>query len=228
MYMQAVILAAGRGTRMGDLTVVVPKPMLEVAGKNLLEHKLESLPAEVDEIIFVVSGKGTLIEKHFGHEYKGRAIRYAIQNPLNGTAGALWAAQSLLRGPFLIMAGDDLYSPETFAQAIAHPWSVMTALFSIRGRKINAIVPNDAGNLDHIAFDLEIKDTPAHIDALLYHLDTDIFNYEPVSIPGSSEFGLPHTVAVAARDIPIRVLTADFWLQLNTPEDLEKAKAIIK
>ena len=63
--MQAVILSAGRGTRMGVLTDSMPKPMLTVLGKTLLEHKFDILPSEVDEIILIVGNMGGLIQKHF-------------------------------------------------------------------------------------------------------------------------------------------------------------------
>ena len=52
--MKAVILAAGKGTRMGDLSLETPKPMLKVLGKTLLEHKLDSLPDVIDEVVITV------------------------------------------------------------------------------------------------------------------------------------------------------------------------------
>ena len=52
--MFTVILAAGKGTRMGDLAKETPKPMLRVLGKTLLEHKLEMLPESITDVIIVV------------------------------------------------------------------------------------------------------------------------------------------------------------------------------
>ena len=56
--MQAVILAAGEGKRMRPLTLERPKPLIEVAGRPILEHIIDALPREVDEIILVVGYKG--------------------------------------------------------------------------------------------------------------------------------------------------------------------------
>src|SRR3989338_10703547 len=90
---QAVILAAGKGTRMLPLTETRPKPMQMVAGKNLIEWKLEALPDAVSDVIIVIGHQGELIKEYFGDSWKGRLIRYATQKELNGTAGALWAAR---------------------------------------------------------------------------------------------------------------------------------------
>ena len=59
--MQAVILAAGRGVRMGKLTENTPKPMLSLFGKPMLEWKLEMLPRVIDEVIFVIGYYGSQI-----------------------------------------------------------------------------------------------------------------------------------------------------------------------
>ena len=72
--MQAVILAAGHGTRMDELTTAVPKPMLEVAGKPLLEYKLDALPDHIDEVVLIVGYLGNVIRQHFGALYGKQRI----------------------------------------------------------------------------------------------------------------------------------------------------------
>jgi bifunctional UDP-N-acetylglucosamine pyrophosphorylase/glucosamine-1-phosphate N-acetyltransferase len=95
--MQAVILAAGRGTRMGKLTEHSHKTMLQVAGKTLLEHKFDVLPDDVAEIILVVGYLGETIRARFGDSYYGRKLTYVAQeNIVGGTMNALLQAQSIL------------------------------------------------------------------------------------------------------------------------------------
>src|SRR5271157_1319914 len=65
--MKAVILAAGKGTRMGQLTEQLPKPMLRVQGKPILEHILEGLlQAGVRDFFIVIGFRGDVIEDYFG------------------------------------------------------------------------------------------------------------------------------------------------------------------
>jgi len=124
--MQAVILAAGRGTRMGELTKDTPKPMLKVGDKNLLELKLEILPESVDEVIFIVGYFNEKIREFFGDEYRGKKIRYVEQaNPVGGTADALWTAKDSLKDKFLVMMGDDLYSRADIEACMQYEWSLL-------------------------------------------------------------------------------------------------------
>src|SRR3989344_8278550 len=99
--MQAVMLAAGRGPRMVALTGEVPKPMLPVEGRPLLEYKLDALPDEIDEVILVIGYQGGVIRKHFGERYGNKRIQYVEQKELNGTAGARWSAPSPFHDRFL-------------------------------------------------------------------------------------------------------------------------------
>lgn len=222
--MQAVILAAGRGTRMGALTESVPKPLLPLGSKNLIEHKLDNLPPLVGEIIFVVSERDGAIEQYFGSDFRGRRIVYAVQGELAGSAGALWAAQSFLKGSFLVMAGDDLYGAATLKAAAERKWSMTVSPVIAWPKPFNNIIPDASGDLARIIFDDTSAPARGLIDACLYHFGLEIFEYDPVLIPGTNEYGLPHTVAQVARDIPIHILEAEFWQQLNTPEDLRAAE----
>lgn len=74
--MRAVILAAGEGKRMRPLTEKIPKPMLQVLGRPLLEHIFDSLPDAVDEVILGIGYLGGQIKAHFGSSFGGCKIRY--------------------------------------------------------------------------------------------------------------------------------------------------------
>ena len=108
MIRKAVILAAGRGTRMEGLTEDRPKPMIEVGGKPLLEHILDRLRAAGFSDALVVTGyKAEMIENHFAG-YPMR-IEFRRQQEVNGTARASLLAREFIAGDsFLLTYGDVL------------------------------------------------------------------------------------------------------------------------
>jgi len=67
--MKAIILAGGEGTRLRPFTNTIPKPMISIMGKPILEHVLENIALYVEEIIIVVSYKKESIEEYFGKDY---------------------------------------------------------------------------------------------------------------------------------------------------------------
>jgi NDP-sugar pyrophosphorylase family protein len=227
--MQAVILAAGRGTRMGALVEQIPKPMLRIKGKPILEHIFESLPEGVDEIILIVGYLGGKIQEHFGGNYKGKRILYVEQEILNGTAGALWQAKDLLGNKFLVMNGDDVcMSEDIYACASSPYWAMLVQKVDEIGSAGKVIV-DERGNV------IDILEKEAHgggsgfaNTANFFLLDMRIFSYAPVYRPGSTtEFGLPQTVVQAARDIPIHSVEAHSLIRITTPEDLKMAEEML-
>ena len=108
--MQAVILAAGLGTRMRPLTDAVAKPLLKIGDRPLLEYTFDALPDEIDEVIVVIGYLGEQIRTYLGEEFRGRKIKYVVQEKLEGTAKALWEAKSLLRERFLVLMADDIFA----------------------------------------------------------------------------------------------------------------------
>jgi len=119
--MKAVILAAGKGTRMKELTNELPKPMLRVRGRPILEHILEGLRgAGIREFCIVTGWRRETIESHFADGGRwGVSIRFVEQKVQDGTGKAPELAREFVGAePFLLTYGDILVRPETYARMI--------------------------------------------------------------------------------------------------------------
>jgi len=119
--MKAVILAAGKGTRMGGLTDELPKPMLPVEGRPILEHIITGLrEAGISEFCLITGWKADVIEGHFGDGADlGVSITYARQLVQDGTGKAPELAKEFVGDDaFLLTYGDILVKPETYAQML--------------------------------------------------------------------------------------------------------------
>ena len=119
--MKAVILAAGKGTRMGELTTELPKPMLPVHGRPILQHIIEGLRAAgVTEFCIITGWKAEVVEAYFGDGSRwGVKISYARQLVQDGTGKAPELAKSFVGdSPFFLTYGDILVKPETYAQML--------------------------------------------------------------------------------------------------------------
>ena len=119
--MKAVILAAGKGTRMRELTNEMPKPMLRVQGKPILEHIIEGIHSTGIRDIFIITGfRAEVVEDYFGDGTKwGVKIAYGRQLVQDGTGKAPELAREFVgASPFLLTYGDILVKPETYARMI--------------------------------------------------------------------------------------------------------------
>jgi NDP-sugar pyrophosphorylase family protein len=220
--MQAVILAAGRGSRMRELTESKPKPLLEVAGKTLLEYQFDALPEEVDEVIIVVGYLGSMIQKRFGGEYRGKKVFYVEQDVLDGTAGAVWRTKELITGKFLVVNADDIYDARDVQKCIEHDWAMLVMrMDSLYGADVT--VSEDGFVLD-VVENHEKNRGSGIANTALYVLQPDIFNFELTpKEPGSEEYGLPQTLMHAG--VPVHAVFATSWIRLTSPEDIKEAEA---
>ncbi|MDE1170297.1 MAG: sugar phosphate nucleotidyltransferase [Verrucomicrobium sp.] len=120
--MKALILAAGRGTRMGALTASLPKPMVPVKGTPILETILTGLrdAAGIREFFIVVGYQGEIIRRHFGDGSAwGVSIRYGEQAVQDGTGKAPEVARAWLADdPFFLSYGDILVEPSAYARMV--------------------------------------------------------------------------------------------------------------
>ncbi len=116
--MDAVVLAAGEGTRLRPLTCTKPKPMLPIGGKPILEWNLEALDcAGVKRVFMVVGYRKESIMDHFGKTFRGMKISYVEQTSQLGTGDAVNCAKDRVEGDFIVMNGD-LFITRKFVQTL--------------------------------------------------------------------------------------------------------------
>jgi UDP-N-acetylglucosamine diphosphorylase/glucosamine-1-phosphate N-acetyltransferase len=119
--MKAVILAAGEGKRLRPFTETMPKVMLPVANKPILEHVLDSVrKSGIDEVIVVVGYKKEVIMEYF-ERYNDLKITYVTQVKQLGTAHALLQAKEHIKEPFLVLSGDNIVDEHSISSLIKDP-----------------------------------------------------------------------------------------------------------
>lgn len=223
--MQCVILAAGKGTRMRPLTEHIPKPLIKVCGKPILQHIVEALPVEIDEIILVVGYLEEQIRDFCGSQFCGRKVQYVTQdNPAGGTGDALLCARSLLRDRFLFMYADDIHGALALKKVVSYPYA-MLATRSATPEQFGVLEINTDGTLAAIH---EKPETPPsdliNIGGIV--LDQKIFDY-PTKLSSSGELYVTDMVTAFAQDNPVMVVEQTLWLPLGKPSDVALAEAVL-
>ncbi len=223
--MQCVILAAGRGVRMGELCDDTPKPMLLIQGKPKLAYTIEQLPDEITEVILIVGYLKEKIMDFFGDEYAGRKIVYVEQKELNGTGGAIHLVKDMVRGKFLVVMGDDLYLKSDLRELLLHDMAVL-AMDVEDSNQFGVLKTDVKGHLEAI---LERPHDPEYtlVNTAAYSLIQDFFSYPLVAIT-ETEYGLPQTMMQMRDKYPIVVVKAEKWLPIGNAEALAQAHQEIR
>ncbi len=222
--MQCVILAAGKGMRMRPLTDTCPKPLINICGKPILQHIVESLPKEIDELVLIVGYLKEQIMATCGSEYLGKKVTYCEQkNFAGGTGDALMCAKDVLHGKFLFMYGDDIHGKGTLAEAMKYEHAIIGAR-SLTPEKYGVLIPNEDGTLQTI---LEKPTNPTSnlINIGGFVINDSIFKYSvPVSHLG--EHLVTDMLTEYAKDNAVKILEQDLWVPIGYPEDIKKAEAV--
>ena len=219
--MQAVIMAAGEGKRMRPLTLVRPKPLIEVSGQPILEHILDALPPPIDEVIIVIGYKGDMIQEHLGDSYKGKKIRYVHQWMPAGTAHALSVARPLLSGKFLMMNADDIHGEEALQEAVSHPLAILVAEHP-RPETMGVVSLNEDGTLASI---VEKPENPIGnlVNTGAMVLDERLFSYEAPR-HATGEYFMVDPMSSLAKEHPVKVISQPLWIPVGYPEDIARAE----
>jgi len=224
MSRQAVILAGGLGTRLKPFTEVIPKPLLPIGEKAVLEIQIEHLKKYgFDEIFLATNYMSEYIGNFFGDGAR-YGIRLTIspeEKPL-GTAGPIKLLQPRLTERFLVMNGDIL-SLMDFSKFFAFA-GVKQTLLTVAVKKI--VTPYAFGNI-HFEGDLvtRIEEKPSIVTyalAGLYVMHPDIFSL----IPEGEYFGMDKLIqSMLDKGIPIaKYEMQEYWLDIGRIDDYQQAQ----
>ena len=235
MITKAVLLAAGRGSRLGALTEELPKPLLTVAGRPIIVHILDGLRRSGIEEITVVTGYlGEVLERELGNgEASGLLLRYVRQTELDGTARALALARDWLGdASFFVGWGDILVQPANYRRILraAHLADAAIAVNEVDDPWAGAAVYMDESNVVQRIVEKPPKGTSTTHwnNAGLSVLGPAIWpEIDRLEASARGEYELPQAVAalVASGARVVAVPVVGEWFDIGTAEDLERAKA---
>ncbi len=234
----AVVLAAGRGTRLGALTAATPKPLLAVAGRPMVAHVLTGLAgAGVRRAVVVTGYRAAQIEAALGDGTAcGLSLVYRRQPHADGTARALLLAESAIDADAFALCWGDVLVPAAFygemlAAFAAHPCDALLAANPVddpwRGA---ALYVDEAWRVSR----LEEKpprgtSTTGWNNAGIMVLRRAVFDYARRLSPSArGEYELPEAIAAMIRDgcaVYARPVRGP-WADVGTPEDLAAAQAL--
>ncbi|MEY2557927.1 MAG: UDP-N-acetylglucosamine diphosphorylase / glucose-phosphate thymidylyltransferase [Verrucomicrobiota bacterium] len=229
---KAVLLAAGRGTRMRELTKEVPKPMLHVRGKPILLHIVEGLrEAGLTDFLIIVGWHAEMVREFFGDGSKlGVRMEYATQVVQDGTGKVVELARDFAGSDsFVLSYGDILIAPENYPRicaALAGAEAVVSVKKNEDVSQGGAVFVNERFEL----IDLREKPKPGEptspwYNAGVYAFRSSIFDYIAKLVPSPrGEYELTDAIrnlAHAGQKVQALELAGD-WADVRDPEILAR------
>ncbi|HVQ01203.1 MAG TPA: bifunctional sugar-1-phosphate nucleotidylyltransferase/acetyltransferase [Candidatus Thermoplasmatota archaeon] len=219
MVTKAVILAAGEGKRLRPFTETMPKVMLPVANKPILEYVLNAVKKSgIEEVFLVVGYKKEVIMEYF-EDYKGVTITYINQDKQLGTAHALLQAKRFIKEPFIVLAGDNIIDSSSIQRLMKdpseytilikeHPYPSKYGVVFVENKKISRIVEKPK------------EDIGKYISTGIYKLPHSVF----AVIERCSSQGI-HALSTVIQTLVdegkhIDTVLASVWMDIVYPWDL--------
>ncbi len=229
---KAVLLAAGRGTRMREMTAELPKPMLEVRGKPVLQHIVEGLrDAGVRELLIIVGYHADAVQNFFGDGSRYNIeIQYATQVVQDGTGRVVDLARNFAAdSPFVLSYGDILVSLENYKPLLNLSDDVQAIITVKRGEDVTkggAVFLNEQMEL----IDLREKSKPGQAtspwyNAGIYTFRPSIFDFTAKLKPSPrGEYELTDAIrelSQSGKKVKALELTGE-WADVRDPEILAR------
>jgi dTDP-glucose pyrophosphorylase len=219
-----VIMAGGKGKRMWPLTRDIPKPMVEVGGKPMLEHIIQQFVRQgFSHFIITLNYLGHMIEEYFADgEMWGCKIEYVHEKESLGTAGALSLIGQPFAEPFVMINGDILTSVDFGELLDYHQNHQATATVCARMHRMEVpfgVLQMSDGRLEAIV------EKPVYenlISAGIYVMEPEV----PATIPKGRVTDMPAVLQALAQDNRQRVAVfplRDDWMDVGRLDDLVKA-----
>jgi bifunctional UDP-N-acetylglucosamine pyrophosphorylase/glucosamine-1-phosphate N-acetyltransferase len=222
--MDAVLLAAGLGTRLRPHTLTTPKPLLPVQGRPILDWTLGALPASVDRVVVVVHYLAEQIEQYLRHQAHFKEWAVVPQGDPRGTGDALRKCREQIRSDkFLVINGDDLFGAHDFAKLAACPAGVIVQEVQ-EPRKFGIAFLKPDGTLEKLVEKPDLP-PPQLANTGAYVFPREVFEIE-IGLSPRGEYEITDYVTKLAAMQPFHVVRSTFWFPIGTEETWNAAQAM--
>lgn len=228
--MQAAILAGGKGTRLRPLTYQIPKSMVHIHGKPLLQYQLELIKSfDISEVLLLVGYLGKQIEEYFGDGSKfGLNIDYSYEESLLGTGGALKNAEDKLADEFLLLNGDTFLLID-YRDLIKYFHRCNKDAVIVVYNNPGKIIPNNITiGESNVVVDYNKKDSRGmtHVDAGVMVFKKTVLNFIPKNRVCSLEEEIFHELIKVKQLLAFP--TNQRFFDIGTPEGLRVIKEVLR
>ena len=231
---QGLIPAAGLGTRLGPFTNAIPKELLPVGDKAVIEHVVESMAiAGITDVVIVVAPHKHGLSDYLGSGRRfGVSLTYVVQDERLGLANAVAAGEHVIRGRFAVVLGDNFFAPKNFlADLIAfhiRTGAITTVgVAEVEDVTRHGIIRPENGRILEIIEKPARNEAPSNLGALgAYVFEPEIFDAIRATRPGyKGEYQLTDAIQLQIRqkkDVRYKQIDG-IHIDVGTPQDLMRA-----
>jgi bifunctional UDP-N-acetylglucosamine pyrophosphorylase/glucosamine-1-phosphate N-acetyltransferase len=222
--MDAIILAAGLGTRLRPHTLTTPKPLLPIRGRPILDWTLGALPRTVDRVVVVVNYLAEQVEDYLRRQTHFKDWATVRQAEPRGTGDALRSCREQVRSDrLLVLNGDDLYGAADLAALAACPAGVLVYPVDDPPHWGIAFVKPD-GTLEKLVEKPKLEGRRL-ANTGVYLFPREVFDI-PLTVSPRNEYEITEYVTKLAERGPVSVVPAEFWLPIGNVEAWQKAQDV--
>jgi UDP-N-acetylglucosamine diphosphorylase/glucosamine-1-phosphate N-acetyltransferase len=220
MIKQAIILAAGQGKRLQPFTETVPKVMLPVANKPILEHVITAVrQSGINQLILIVGYKKEAIMEYLKDTNKEIKITYVEQDKQLGTAHALLQAKKHVKGPCIVLSGDNIIDHTSIQNLISTQSDIALLIKKHSQPSKYGVVSIEKNHLTSI-IEKPDEGIGQYISTGIYKLPKTIFQ----TIEDLNQQGTHDLTSVLqyllTQGKTIQTITANQWMDIIYPWDL--------
>jgi len=222
--MDAVILAAGLGTRLRPHTLTTPKPMLKVQGRPILDWIVQALPPTVDRLLIVTHYLREQVADYLASQTRFRDRVEVFQETPRGTGHAIQSGLDHLQSEMvLVLNGDDLFGAADIAKLASGGPGVLCHPVETP-EKFGIAFSRPDGTLEKLVEKPKLQGTHlANTGAYLFPLAV---LRKPLELSPRGEYEITDFVNMAIAAGPVRVVEASFWHPIGTQEAWDAAQKL--
>lgn len=229
--MKAVVLAAGEGTRMRPLTSAIPKVMLPIANKPILEHIVDAaIEAGIEGFVFITGYHEESIREYFGNgEKRGVTIDYVHQKEQLGTANAIGCAKEYVKGEFIVLNGDVLVSSSHIRRMTERKEDAVITVKHVENPSEFGVIETNGNKVSRIIEKPEKPPTDL-ANAGIYLFREPIFELiENTPLSPRKEYEITDSLQMlidSDANVGYEILEEE-WIDIGRPWDLLDANAVL-